>query len=71
MTYDYNTAQGIVTGGNYDNTTGILTIVDNAGPITQSGFNPRGDVLLENKMIIGAFIGPNSAGAAVDLIYQG
>ena len=69
--YHHYSANGIVTGGNYDNTAGMLTIMDDAGPHYLRGFNPHGDVLLENKMIIGAFTGPNNAGTAIDLVYQG
>ena len=65
VAYNYNSDQGIVIGGNYDSTTGILTIMDDFG------YNPRGEVELGTKTVIGALAGPISAGVAVDLFYQG
>ena len=64
VAYNYNTDQGAVTGGNYDSTTGILTIMDDVG------YNPRGEVELGTETV-GALAGPISAGVAVDLFYQG
>ena len=65
VAYNYNSDQGIVIGGNYDSTTGILTIMDDFG------YNPRGEVELGTKTVIGVLAGPISVGAAVDLFYQG
>ena len=69
----YLVYQGNVTGGNYDSTTSILTIMDNAqhagGPI---GFNPSGFAFrLDIKDVLGSFVGPNDAGHPVQLFYQG
>ena len=57
MTYNgFNTQ---VTGGNYDNTAGTLTIVENF-------YNPVGSVHVANKKISGII-----AGYAYTLNYQG
>ena len=73
VSYPYHGHQGNVTGGNYDSTTGSLTIMDNAGESSGPiGYNPVLQVLdLESKWVYGSLAGPNFPGGSINMFYQG
>ena len=65
-TLNFETAN--ITGGYYDNGTGILTLLDNHG-IT--GYNPIGQVNILDKSVSGTFTGPAINGYSFSITYHG
>ena len=77
MTYNNNSHQGVVIGGDYDAGFQLLTVYDDAGhtgpPVEpgSTGYNPTGQVELGTKRVIGWVNGPLSAGTNINLSYHG
>ena len=56
-TVRYSVTTSTVTGGSYDNTTGILTVTDNTPGFIPNGLNPVGQVNVPGKSINGILRG--------------